>query len=121
VPDRRTKSIRRVHDALLQRHFVREHTRSGLHYRGVLDETGLKVPVVVSVNDLDFVTPPVIRLVDPGAGSAFRCCALSLAARRTVWAPAWSRAITLMVCALTDRQKTVANIPTPISSFVMAS
>jgi hypothetical protein len=27
----------------------------------------------------------------------------------------------LMVCALTDRQKTVANIPTPITSFVMAS
>jgi hypothetical protein len=70
VPDRRTKSIRRVHDALLQRHFVRDYTRSGLHYRGVLDETGLKVPVVVSVTDLDFVAPPVIRLVDPGAGSA---------------------------------------------------
>ena len=70
MPDRRTRSVRGVHDALVQRHFVRDHTRSGLHYRGVLDETGLKVPVVVSVTDLDFVGPPVIRLVDPGAGSA---------------------------------------------------
>ena len=40
-----------------------------MHYKGVLDETGLKIPVVVSVNDLDFVTPPVIKLVDPEAGS----------------------------------------------------
>jgi molybdopterin/thiamine biosynthesis adenylyltransferase len=35
----------------------------------MLDETGLKIPVVVSVNDLDFVAPPVIKLVDPEAGS----------------------------------------------------
>lgn len=49
---------------------MRDHSRSGLHYRGVLDETGLKIPVVISVTDLDFVTPPVIRLVDPEAGSA---------------------------------------------------
>jgi hypothetical protein len=55
------------------------------------------------------------------AEGAFCCCAPSLAACRTVWAPAWSRLITLTVCALADRQTTVANIPTPIPSFVMAS
>jgi hypothetical protein len=69
VPDRRTVSIRGVHDALRQRRFIRDHSRSGLHYKGVLDETGLKIPVVISVTDLDFVTPPVIKLVDPEAGS----------------------------------------------------
>lgn len=38
-------------------------------YKGLLDETGLKVPVVVSVEDVDFVKPPVIKLLDPEAGS----------------------------------------------------
>jgi molybdopterin/thiamine biosynthesis adenylyltransferase len=49
---------------------MRDHSREGLHYNGVLDETGLKIPVSVSVNDLDFVTPPVIKLVDPEAGTS---------------------------------------------------
>ncbi|WP_456835437.1 ThiF family adenylyltransferase [Bradyrhizobium sp. USDA 4509] len=69
VPDKRTRSVRGVHDALRQRRFVRDHSGSGLRYRGVLDETGLRIPVVITVTDLDFVTPPVIRLVDPEAGS----------------------------------------------------
>jgi molybdopterin/thiamine biosynthesis adenylyltransferase len=68
VPEKRTKSLRRIHDAFLQRKFARDYSRTGVHYKGVLDETGLKIPVVVSVNDLDFVSPPVIKLVDPEAG-----------------------------------------------------
>jgi hypothetical protein len=61
--------VRRVHDAFIQRNFRRDFSRRGLHYIGLLDETGLKVPAVVSVDDLDFVRPPVIRLIDPEAGS----------------------------------------------------
>jgi Prokaryotic E2 family B/ThiF family len=70
VPERRAKSVQGIDDAFRQRKFSQDHSRLGLHYRGVLDETGLKIPVVVSVNDLDFVTPPVIKLEDPEAGSA---------------------------------------------------
>jgi hypothetical protein len=70
VPERHDDSIRRIHDAFLQRKFRRDHSRRGLHYEGVLDETGLRIPVVVSVDDIDFVKPPVIRLKDPAAVSA---------------------------------------------------
>ena len=70
MPEKRAKSLRGIHDAFWQRKFARDHSLPGLHYRGVLDETGLKTPVVVSVNDLDFVTPPIIKLVDPEAGSS---------------------------------------------------
>lgn len=70
MPEKRTKSLCGIHDAFLQRKFARDYSWTGLHYKGVLDETGLKIPVVVSVNDLDFVTPPVIKLVDPEAGSS---------------------------------------------------
>jgi molybdopterin/thiamine biosynthesis adenylyltransferase len=69
VPEKRAKSRCSIHDAFWQRKFSQDYSRPGLHYRGVLDETGLKIPVVVSV-DLDFVTPPVIQLVDPEAGSS---------------------------------------------------
>ena len=69
VPERRDDTVRRIHDAFLQRNFRRNHSRRGMHYDGVLDETGLNIPVVVSVNDIDFVKPPVIKLVDPEAGS----------------------------------------------------
>jgi hypothetical protein len=69
VPDRRDDSVRRIHDAFRQRHFRRDFSRRGLHYEGLLDETGLRVPAVVSVDDLDFVRPPVIRLTDTEAGS----------------------------------------------------
>jgi len=34
----------------------------------LLDETGLKVPVLVSLDDIDFVRPPVIKLLDPQTG-----------------------------------------------------
>jgi hypothetical protein len=70
VPERRDNSVRRVHDAFLQRNFRRNYARRGLHYDGLLDETGLRIPVVVSVNDIDFVKPPDIKLVDPEAGSS---------------------------------------------------
>ncbi|MCA1411724.1 ThiF family adenylyltransferase [Bradyrhizobium sp. NBAIM20] len=69
MPKREATAIRRIHDAFTQRKFRRDASRSGLHYKGLLDETGLKVPVVVSVDDVDFVKPPVIRLLDAEAGS----------------------------------------------------
>jgi len=69
VPDRNDNSLRRIHDAFCQRHFRRDYSRPGLHYEGLLDGTGLKVPAVVSVDDVDFIRPPVIRLTDPEAGS----------------------------------------------------
>lgn len=69
MPEREDDRVRRIHDAFLQRNFRRDHSRRGLHYVGLLDETGLKVPAVVSVDDLDFISPPVIKLTDPAAGS----------------------------------------------------
>src|SRR5260221_2224953 len=45
------------------------------------------------------------------ADGAFRCCALSVAACSTACAPAWSRTITLMVCAAAGRQKIAAKTP----------
>lgn len=69
VPERDDASVRRIHDAFSQRNFRRDFSRRGLHYIGLLDETGLKVPAVVSVDDLDFIRPPVICLTDPEAGS----------------------------------------------------
>lgn len=69
MPEKQDEAIRRIHDAFTQRKFRRDASRRGLHYKGLLDETGLKVPVLVSVDDTDFVRPPVIKLLDPEAES----------------------------------------------------
>lgn len=67
VADRRTASVRAIHDAFLQRRFRWDASQTGLTYTGLLDESGLKVRVAVSLENLEFINPPRIRLLDHGA------------------------------------------------------
>ncbi|UYO55182.1 ThiF family adenylyltransferase [Rhodopseudomonas palustris] len=48
----------------MQRGFRRSFSGADIAYTGSLDETGLKVPVVVSLDDFEFITPPKIRLLN---------------------------------------------------------
>ncbi|NKM58474.1 hypothetical protein GFL21_28940 [Rhizobium anhuiense] len=54
------RSLRRVHDALTDRGFERLWGMERVVYRGLLDPTGLRVPIRVDVTDIDFVRPPRI-------------------------------------------------------------
>lgn len=65
MADAKPSAISQIHNALTQRGFVRDWSETEVPtYTGVLDPHGLKVPVSISLPDLDFVKPPPIRL-DP--------------------------------------------------------
>lgn len=61
MADRQSAARLAVHDALRQRGFERVAPVSGVpHYAGTLDRDGLRIPVTIEVNDLDFVRYPRI-------------------------------------------------------------
>ncbi|PDS34684.1 hypothetical protein CO665_29460 [Rhizobium anhuiense] len=64
MDDRDTESLHRMHDALTERGFERLWGSERIVYRGLLDPTGLKVPIRIDVSDTDFVRPPPIFVED---------------------------------------------------------
>lgn len=52
-----------IHDALLSQGFVRDYTKRGeSFYNGVIDKTGLSVPVSIEIHDFNFLSYPVIKI-----------------------------------------------------------
>ena len=66
MDDDKTNSLRAIDAALRQQGFARDWQRPMLAYTGVLDKTGLRIPVSVEVQDIDFGKPPVVRLLRTG-------------------------------------------------------
>ncbi|MGO6982560.1 ThiF family adenylyltransferase [Rhizobium leguminosarum] len=64
MDERDIQSLHQMHDALIQRGFERLWTSECAIYRGLLDPTGLKVPVRIDVSSIDFVRPPPIYVED---------------------------------------------------------
>jgi len=59
------RSLREVHDALVQRGFARDWSASPrVVYLGRLDPSDLNLHASIEVSDFDFVRPPTIRLRD---------------------------------------------------------
>lgn len=67
------EALQATHAALVQRDFKRDWSL-GAHpcYVGPLERDGLRVTVSIEIPDLDFVTLPVIRLLDRGSASGKR-------------------------------------------------
>lgn len=60
-----SSALVRIHKALSAKGFERAfQNRSENLYRGLLDASGLRIPVTVRVDDLDFVELPVIQIAD---------------------------------------------------------
>lgn len=64
MDERDQGALQRVHDALVQRGFQRDWGSENTLYRGVLDQGGLNVPVILDISKLDFVRPPPIYVDD---------------------------------------------------------